>query len=346
MKANNEEKIVELAEKLKKHEINWYEYQNDLNKIIDGDKDEKQPGNSAVNYSTNNLLLHNEEEPVKLSESEKGDNKKNKYTQEDHVNKELISKNIDYISPNSQIFVKNKSPIIKVRNLTKSRANKRQLDDVSFDIFPGEFHIFIGNNGSGKTTVIKSIIGAYSKYKYKGTIRIKGLNNDDIDAKKCFSYIPENAIFPKKITLNDYLILFANLSNIPEKEIEYRISGIMKELGLEELRYKKPYNFSSGQKKKVLLAQGMINDPEIIILDEPVANLDPFTRMEIFHYLVSQKNKGKTIFLASHIFDEISDYVTYCTILDQNKIVFDNFYDANQVSLRELYEKYILNKTN
>lgn len=116
MKANNEEKIVELAEKLKKHEINWHEYQDDLNKIINGDNDEKQPGNSAVNYSANNLLLHNEEEPVELSESKKDENKKNKYIQEDHVNKELISKNIDYMSPNSQIFVKNKSPIVKVES--------------------------------------------------------------------------------------------------------------------------------------------------------------------------------------------------------------------------------------
>lgn len=379
MKSNNKEKIIDLVEKLKKHEINWHEYQDDLNKIIDSDKDEPEKfvltiksddQASNTNYNKKNLLLHEEEEENKVIEketeeeekeeenneqnwsNESNDNEvklnnisinKNKYIKEEinHNDNLFFNTEINYINPKQQLFIKNKNPIIKVRYLTKKKSTKKLLDNISFDIFPGEFHIFLGNNGSGKTTVIKSIVGAYSKYKYKGNITIKDRNNEDIDVKKYISYIPENAIFPKKITLNDYLILFANLSNIPEKEIEYKINDVIKELGLEDLRNKKPYNFSSGQKKKVLLAQGMINDPEIIILDEPAANLDPVTRQEIFIYLINQKNKGKTIFIASHIFDEISDYVTYCTILDKNKVVFDNFHDSSKISLKELYEKYI-----
>lgn len=386
MKSNNKEKIIDLVEKLKKHEINWHEYQDDLNKIIDEDKDQKdqsekyvltikaddQSTNSYSNYNKKNLLLHEEEEEQsenKENESEvlkenevpvnndlnnteiKSENNsnhinKNKYIKEEiNYNNDFFNTEVNYVNPKNQLFIKNKKPIIKVRYLTKKKSSKKLLDNISFDIFPGEFHIFLGNNGSGKTTVIKSIVGAYSKYKYKGTITIKDRDNENADVKKYISYIPENAIFPKKITLNDYLILFANLSNIPEKEIEYKVDEIIKELGLEDFKNKKPYNFSSGQKKKVLLAQGMINDPEIIILDEPAANLDPVTRQEIFMYLINQKNKGKTIFIASHIFDEISDYVTYCTILDKNKVVFDNFHDSSKISLKELYEKYISNKT-
>lgn len=387
---SNQEKIMELAEKLKKHEINWQQYQESLNKIMQGqnvlsikksDLEEKKK-NYYTDYNPKNLLLHDEKEEnkeikvdnktSKNQEEESGwvakeeikneyiqkkeeyvDNNqntipkeigssKNKYIQHTlELNNDVFNTKVNYFQDKTQLFINNgKKPIIKVRNLTKKHYSKKIVNNVSFDVFPGEFHLFLGPNGAGKTSTIKAIIGAYSKYKYKGTITIKDKKNDDIEAKKLISYVPENAIFPKKITLIDYLYLVANLSNIEENKIQARVEQVIDEFGLRNLKRKKPHNFSSGQKKRVLLAQGMISDPEILILDEPVANLDPTSRMEIFEYLTYLKNKGKTIFISSHIFEEISKYITYCTIIDNGKVAYDNFYSGGKISLSDLYKRY------
>lgn len=394
---SNQEKIMELADKLKKHEINWQQYQESLSKIMQeqnvlsinkSDLEEKK-NNFYTDYNPKNLLLHDEPEKNKeikvdnetnknkeaeeskliakeeikneviqkkeeIEKKEAIDNNqenaspkeinssRNKYIQHTfELNSDAFDTRVNYFEDKTQLFINNgKKPIIKVRNLTKKHYSKKIVNNVSFDIFPGEFHLFLGPNGAGKTSTIKAIIGAYSKHKYKGTITINDKKNDEIDAKKLISYVPENAIFPKKITLMDYLYLVASLSNIDEDKANDRVEQVINEFGLRSLRRKKPYNFSSGQKKRVLLAQGMISDPEILILDEPVANLDPTTRMEIFEYLAYLKNKGKTIFISSHIFEEISQHVTYCTIIDNGKITYDNFYNRGRISLSELYKKY------
>lgn len=393
---SNQEKIMELANKLKRHEINWEQYQESLSKImqeqnvlsIDKSNLQEKKNNFYTDYNPKNLLLHDDQEENKKGdvETNKEENKlvakeeiknevvqneviqkeevkkeevvaiannqentipqeintsRNKYIQHTfELNKDSFDTKVHYFEDKTQLFINSgKTPILKIRNLTKKHYSKKIINNVSFDIFPGEFHLFLGPNGAGKTSTIKAIIGAYSKYKYKGTITINNKKNEDVNAKKIISYVPENAIFPKKMILKDYLYLVASLSNIEDSKIHTRVEHVINEFGLRSLRRKKPYNFSSGQKKRVLLAQGMISDPEILILDEPVANLDPTTRMEIFEYLAYLKNKGKTIFISSHIFEEISQHVTYCTIIDNGKIVYDNFYNR-RVSLSDLYKKY------
>lgn len=238
--------------------------------------------------------------------------------------------------------IHNKKPIVQVINLTKHYKNRKvpAVNDISFNIYPGEFHAFIGANGAGKTTTIKSIIGAYSNYNIKGEILIDSKKNYDVEAKIKVGYIPEYALFPKKIKTREYLILMTMLSGYEYKDAIKLTDDLLIKMNMVQFSNKRPDSLSSGQKKKILLAQALIHNPSILIMDEPAANLDPNARDELYSLLVSLQHEGKAIFLSSHILDEISKYATYATILDGGKIVFDGPLKLNS-DLLLLYKKFV-----
>lgn len=228
--------------------------------------------------------------------------------------------------------LKNK-PILFVENLHKKYPRKKApaINHVSFNVYPGQFHAFIGANGAGKTTSIKSIIGAYARW--SGTVLIDGHENTSIEAKKKLGYIPENARFPTRMSCFKYLVWMARLTGMRKKEAKAFATDKLKELKLWNLRFKNPNSFSSGQKKKVLLAQALIHNPSILVMDEPAANLDPKARLELFDTLNKLKMQGKAIFISSHVLAELDRYANAATILDGGKIVFTG-------TTKKLFEKY------
>ncbi len=228
--------------------------------------------------------------------------------------------------------LKNK-PILFVENLYKKYPRKKApaINHVSFNVYPGQFHAFIGANGAGKTTSIKSIIGAYARW--SGTVLIDGHKNTSIEAKKALGYIPENARFPTRMSCFKYLVWMARLTGMKKKEAKEFAVNKLKELKLWNLRSKNPNSFSSGQKKKVLLAQALIHNPRILVMDEPAANLDPKARLELFDTLNKLKIAGKAIFISSHVLAELDRYANAATILDGGKIVFTG-------TTKKLFEKY------
>ncbi len=215
-----------------------------------------------------------------------------------------------------------KKPILFVKNLTKIYSGKKDpaINKLSFNVYPGQFHAFIGGNGAGKTTTIKSLIGAY--FKWSGTVLIGGIRNDKEEAKLRIGYIPENAKFPEQMSARSYLLWMIMLSGISKVKANKIVSSKLKELNMWNLRNRSPNTFSSGQKKKILLAQALIHNPDIIIMDEPVANLDPRARQEFFEVLINLKNQGKAIFISSHVLAELNQYFDSATILDGGKIVY------------------------
>lgn len=211
---------------------------------------------------------------------------------------------------------------IKVSNFSKryKGRNNYAVKDVSFEVKPGEFHGFIGANGAGKTTTIKSLIGAYANY--EGKVEIFGHLNKTKEAKLKMGYIPEAANFPKNLSTVQYITHMANLSGMKMKDAKAFANKELDFIGLGRLKNEKPMSFSSGQKKKVLLAQALVADPDVIIMDEPAANLDPKARGEFFDTLKSLQQRGKAIFISSHILSELEHFVTAVTILDGGKVVY------------------------
>lgn len=231
--------------------------------------------------------------------------------------------------------------VLEVINLTKifSKTN-RGIQDINISVNSGDFHAFIGENGAGKTTTIKSIIGAYPNY--SGQILIYGKDIKDASAKSIIGYVPENAIFPKELSVYQYLYNFSILSNIPKKQADTKIKQFLKLFNIEDLINDKPYNFSSGQKKKVLLIQALLHDPKLLILDEPAANLDPTARYELFSLLKKlNENEGITILISSHVLSEIDKYVNSVTLIHNGHIVYSGSKKGHLETL--FYEKVINN---
>ncbi|MCA8841909.1 ABC transporter ATP-binding protein [Mycoplasmopsis bovis] len=231
--------------------------------------------------------------------------------------------------------------VLEVINLTKifSKTN-RGIQDINISVNSGDFHAFIGENGAGKTTTIKSIIGAYPNY--SGQILIYGKDIKDASAKSIIGYVPENAIFSKELSVYQYLYNFSILSNIPKKQADTKIKQFLKLFNIEDLINDKPYNFSSGQKKKVLLIQALLHDPKLLILDEPAANLDPTARYELFSLLKNlNENEGITILISSHVLSEIDKYVNSVTLIHNGHIVYSGSKKGHLETL--FYEKVINN---
>ncbi|MCE6056451.1 ABC transporter ATP-binding protein [Mycoplasmopsis agalactiae] len=230
--------------------------------------------------------------------------------------------------------------VLEVIDLTKVFSKtKRGIKNVNITINSGDFHAFIGENGAGKTTTIKSIIGAYPNY--SGQILIYGKNIKDASVKSIIGYVPENAIFPKELSVYQYLYNFSILSNIPKKQADLKIKKFLKLFNIEDLENDKPYNFSSGQKKKVLLIQALLHDPKLLILDEPAANLDPTARYELFSLLKSlNENDGIAILISSHVLSEIDKYVNSVTLIHNGDIIYSG---AKKGHLETLFYEKVIN---
>lgn len=209
---------------------------------------------------------------------------------------------------------------IYIKDFTKQFRKFKAVDNATIKVKKGTIHGFIGPNGSGKTTTIKCLISAMVPT--SGQLLIHGQDSWTVGAKKHVGYIPEAARFPRKISAYDYLISMAQISGISVKDAKLRAENILKDLGLWEKRKHNPNAYSSGMKKKVLLAQSLLNDPDVLILDEPAANLDPTARTELFNELRKLREQGKSVFISSHILSELQTLADEITILNYSKVVF------------------------
>lgn len=216
--------------------------------------------------------------------------------------------------------INKKLPAIEVKKYTKKFRKFLATDNVSFKVGHGVIHGFIGPNGSGKTTVIKAIIGAYIPT--SGLIDINGFKAGSIKANQLIGYIPERASFPKHLNTIEYLKAMGELSGLKPKVALERAKSILISLKMEKQARRKPITFSSGMQKKILLAQSLLTDPSILILDEPAANLDPTTRKELFDQLVMLREQGKTILISSHILAELERIIDEATFIYYGEVIF------------------------
>lgn len=211
-------------------------------------------------------------------------------------------------------------PAIEVINYTKKFGNFVSTQNINFKVKHGVIHGFIGPNGSGKTTTIKALIGAYIAT--NGEILINGFKAGTEKANALIGYIPERASFPKHLNSIDYLTSMAHISGVKYKVARERAMQILEALDLKSQAKRKPITFSSGMQKKILLAQSLLTDPSILILDEPAANLDPSARHELFDQLISLREQGKTIFISSHILAELERLVDEITFIYYGEMLY------------------------
>jgi len=212
------------------------------------------------------------------------------------------------------------APVISVKDLYKKFGNFYALNGATFDLEGGRIHGFVGPNGAGKTTTMKIIMGAIRPS--AGTAFVKNYEVGSVEAKKLLGYSPEFPSFYQDMTALEYLVYMSLLGRVSYREACYRAEDLLDLMGLRSFRDKKVAKFSTGMKKKVGLAQAMIHDPEILLLDEPTANLDPTSRMDIIDSLKALVEEKKiTLMISSHVLSELEQIITDVTLIDKGKIV-------------------------
>ncbi|MAT58598.1 MAG: gliding motility-associated ABC transporter ATP-binding subunit GldA [Ignavibacteriae bacterium] len=211
---------------------------------------------------------------------------------------------------------------IIVENLTKKYGSQRAVDNISFEVKTGEIVGFLGPNGAGKTTTMKIITCFMAPS--DGDVKVGGnsIHNNQELIKKKIGYLPENNPLYYDMQILDYLRFVAELQGVPKSKIESRIIEMVRLTGLNDEKHKKIGELSKGYKQRVGLAQAMIHDPEILILDEPTTGLDPNQIVEI-RKLIRELGREKTVILSTHILPEVEATCDRILIINKGKIVAD-----------------------
>ena len=179
----------------------------------------------------------------------------------------------------------------------------RVLHDVTFNVIEGEIFGFIGPNGAGKTTTFKSVLGFVSTT--SGEIKIDNINNRDVGIKSRIGYLPESPYFYDYLTGEELLLYMGQLHAVEKGILDQRVDELLKKVNMDHARKVQLRKYSKGMLQRIGIAQALINDPEFLILDEPMSGLDPIGRREIRDIILEQKEKGKTVLLSSHILSDV-----------------------------------------
>ncbi len=209
---------------------------------------------------------------------------------------------------------------ILVENLTKTYGTQKAVDNISFQVETGEILGFLGPNGAGKTTTMKIITTFMAPS--SGNVEVSGISiYDDQEAiKKKIGYLPESNPLYQDMPVLEYLEFAALIQQVPKEKVNGRIAEMVHLTGLNSEKHKKIGELSKGFKQRVGLAQALIHDPEILILDEPTTGLDPNQIVEIRN-LIKEIGREKTIILSTHILPEVEETCDRILILNNGKIV-------------------------
>jgi ABC-2 type transport system ATP-binding protein len=216
---------------------------------------------------------------------------------------------------------------IVVENLTKKYGDQKAVDDISFDVKPGEVVGFLGPNGAGKSTTMRMVTCFMAPT--NGFITVEGYRADEHpeEIKKKIGYLPENNPLYTDMAIIDYLKFCAEIQGVAKEKVNARIREMVDTCGLNLERHKKINELSKGFRQRVGLAQAMIHDPEVLILDEPTSGLDPNQIVEIRN-LIKKLGKEKTVILSSHILSEVEATCDRILIINRGKIVADGTSDT------------------
>ncbi|MBK8985912.1 MAG: ABC transporter ATP-binding protein [Chloroflexi bacterium] len=206
--------------------------------------------------------------------------------------------------------------MIEIRNVTKKYFNLTALNNVSLQIPAGEVVGLLGPNGAGKTTLFKLIAGIISPT--AGTVRPAG------GAWPPIGYKPERLLFPNQLQVNQYLRQVARLSNVPTWQMNRVVTESLERVNLQNAANKRIKECSKGMRQRLALAQILIGDPPLLLLDEPSNGLDPIGQEEIHACIKNLHQAGKTIIMSTHHLPEVMQVCTHMVILNQGRVHYVN----------------------
>jgi ABC-2 type transport system ATP-binding protein len=218
-------------------------------------------------------------------------------------------------------------PIISISHLFKSYGPKNVLKDINLDVYAGQVIGYIGPNGAGKSTTVKIICGLLTDY--EGSVTIKGFDvkKQTIEAKRVIGYVPELAELYDVLTPMEYLNFAGALYGLDEAVCTERIQRMMTAFGLLPNINQRMDSFSKGMRQKVLIASGLLHNPDVIILDEPLSGLDANSVIMIKDLISKLAKEGKTIFYCSHMMDVVEKVSDRIVLIDEGRVVADGSFE-------------------
>jgi ABC-2 type transport system ATP-binding protein len=183
------------------------------------------------------------------------------------------------------------------------RKKVQAVKDVSFHVEKGEIFGFLGPNGAGKTTTMKMLTGLV--FPDRGSATVLGRPVGDLQAKRRLGYLPETPYFYEYLTQEEFLDFSGQLAGLPKAQVRKRRDELIERVGLGHSRGRPLRKFSKGMLQRVGIAQALMGDPDLVILDEPMTGLDPLGRKEVRDLMVSLKREGKTVFFSTHILPDV-----------------------------------------
>jgi ABC-2 type transport system ATP-binding protein len=216
------------------------------------------------------------------------------------------------------------APVMEASHLSKTfslglrRKKVEAVRDVSFAVLPGEVYGFLGPNGAGKTTTMKMCMGLIRPS--GGTVQLFGQPHTHIEVRRHVGFLPEHPYFYDYLRPTEILDFYGRLFGIPKAERRRRSGALLERVGLGHAMDRTLRKFSKGMLQRVGIAQALINEPKLVVLDEPLSGLDPIGRKQIRDLIVDLRAEGKTIFFSSHILSDIEMICDKVAIIDRGVV--------------------------
>ena len=215
-------------------------------------------------------------------------------------------------------------PVIEIRNLTKiyrdfwGRAKVKAVNSLSLEVKKGEIFGLLGPNGSGKTTTLKMLLGLL--FPTEGEIKILGQPAHDVSKNEKIGYLPEESYLYRFLNADETLEFYGRLFNMSSALRKERRDKLIEMVGLQHARRRQLKEYSKGMTRRIGLAQALINDPELVILDEPTSGMDPLGTREVKDLILKLRDEGKTVVMSSHLLADVQAVCDRIAILDGGEL--------------------------
>lgn len=226
---------------------------------------------------------------------------------------------------NFLMFMNESPPAVEIRHLVKDfqtsfkRQPLRAVDDVTIRIMPGEVYGLIGPNGSGKSTTMKALLGLVAPT--AGQCAIFGKDSLKVDSRNEVGFLPENPYFYKHLSGQETLEFYGKLCGIKGKQLKDRVRELLELVDLVGASHRRIGGYSKGMLQRIGLAQALIQKPRLVILDEPTAGVDPVGSREIRDLIFKLKEQGITVFLCSHLLEQVQEVCDHVGIIFRGRMV-------------------------
>ena len=228
--------------------------------------------------------------------------------------------------------------MIRIEHLTKTFGAKRAVDDVSFTVERGEVLGFLGPNGAGKSTTMRMITGFYPPTSGKVSVGGHDVVESPLEAKRLIGYLPENAASYPDMTVQGFLSFAAELRGLDGDARRKAVHRVVERCFLESVLHQSIDTLSKGYKHRTCLAQSLIHDPDVLIMDEPTDGLDPNQKHEVRN-LIRELGKTKAVVFSTHILEEVDAACTRAIIIDKGRVVAQGTPDELGRPLDEVFRK-------